>query len=182
MEKIPRHKWITTHHEESTDFGEGFTFQECINCDAKRKVKTQYLGTTNVSSNSVILEGTKYCNKSKRPLPSNIGVDIEHIETHPKGLEDMETPKPTHTNAPIQAITADRQLEKTVKFMERYGTTGPIIKMDHQAAREFEELVMINLAYEELVKHGIRGRVRDILGRYLYSRGYQEKVKSLENG
>lgn len=160
MKFIPRHRW---------DFIEevdGITHQRCTNCGAECTIPKNKLSTSNPAQYRKIVSGGKYCTTKKLP-----GIDTTKVTITPNRpqLKDVVPPSKPRIEVPKPGINFPIQ-------------SAYIKPHTHEEAREFEELVMINLAYEELVKHGIRGRVRDILGRFLYSKGYEEKLKKLENG
>ena len=48
------------------------------------------------------------------------------------------------------------------------------------AKTNFDLLVIFKLIYEDLVKHDVYSKSRQMAGRFLYSEGYQEYVKTIE--
>jgi hypothetical protein len=121
---------------------------------------------------------------------------------HRPGVEDMVLPTPKPAVYPLDLINKrparegeflppPKPFEELVKGAERLENTWKAIKKEspltnHQQltdveARLKECMVMLNLAFEDLVSHNIRSHSRRVIGRFLYSAGYEEIVKKLDN-
>lgn len=60
-------------------------------------------------------------------------------------------------------------------------THPTLAKIDEAGARLKDAMILINLMYEDLVKHDVYSNSRRMAGRFLYSQGYEEIVKSVEH-